>query len=223
MKKFISILLVTLLSVFTFSACSKYTPTSGKETRKSESTAASSTSSEPESTTVLTKADPIGIHHVEINVKDYGTIFVELDGDNAPITVANFLDLAKSGFYDGLTFHRIIKNFMIQGGDPLGTGYGGSDKNIKGEFTANGVDNPLLHTRGAISMGNTGAYDSANSQFFIVQKDSPHLNGGYAAFGYVTKGIEIVDQICEDTPVQDANGTVLAADQPVITSVKVID
>jgi peptidyl-prolyl cis-trans isomerase B (cyclophilin B) len=164
-----------------------------------------------------------GLHHVEINVKDYGTISVELDADVAPISVTNFVKLANEGFYDGLTFHRIITGFMIQGGDPEGTGMGGSDETIKGEFSANGVENSISHVRGTISMARSSQYDSASSQFFIVQKDSTYLDGQYAAFGHVTDGMDIVDQICADTPVQDSNGTVSAKDQPVITSVKVID
>ena len=164
-----------------------------------------------------------GTHHVEINVKDYGTISVELDADTAPITVTNFVDLAKDGFYDGLTFHRIIDGFMIQGGDPQGDGTGGSEKSIKGEFTDNGVENALSHTRGAISMARTVDADSASSQFFIMQADNTDLDGSYACFGYVTDGMEIVDQICKDTPVQDDNGTVAAEDQPVIESIKVVD
>lgn len=164
-----------------------------------------------------------GKHHVAITVRDYGTITVELDADAAPITVQNFLDLADSGFYDGLTFHRIMEGFMIQGGDPEGTGMGGSDKTIKGEFSANGVENPLSHTRGAISMARSSAMDSASSQFFIVQSDSTYLDGQYACFGYVTSGMEIVDQICKDAQPADGNGTIPAAEQPVITAVRVID
>ncbi|MHB1485917.1 MAG: peptidylprolyl isomerase [Saccharofermentanales bacterium] len=165
-----------------------------------------------------------GLHHIEIQVKDYGTISVELDGDKAPITVSNFVELAEDGFYDGLTFHRVISGFMIQGGDPKGNGSGGSAKKIKGEFSDNGVENPLSHKRGAISMARSpSSYDSASSQFFIVHKDSPHLDGQYAVFGHVTSGIEIVDRICNDTPVQDENGTVNKQDQPIITSIKVID
>jgi peptidyl-prolyl cis-trans isomerase B (cyclophilin B) len=165
----------------------------------------------------------IGKHHAEIVIRDYGTIKVELDGDAAPISVQNFMDLAKDGFYDGLTFHRIIEGFMIQGGDPLGTGGGGSDETIKGEFSNNGVTNKLSHTRGAISMARSDPYDSASSQFFIVHQDATGLDGDYACFGYVTEGIEIVDQICADTPVIDDNGTVLKANQPVITTVTIID
>lgn len=164
-----------------------------------------------------------GKHHVAITVRDYGTITVELDADAAPITVQNFLDLAGSGFYDGLTFHRIMEGFMIQGGDPDGTGMGGSDKTIKGEFSANGVENPLSHTRGAISMARSSAMDSASSQFFIVQKDSTFLDGQYACFGYVTNGMDVVDAIAADAQPTDGNGTIPADQQPVIESVKVLD
>ena len=164
-----------------------------------------------------------GKHHIEIDVKDYGVISAELDADIAPITVTNFIRLAQDGFYDGLTFHRIIEGFMIQGGDPTGTGMGGSENTIKGEFSANGVDNSLSHTRGVISMARSQDYDSASSQFFIVQQDSTYLDGQYAAFGVVTDGMDIVDKICEDTRVEDTNGTVAAENQPVITSITVID
>ena len=170
------------------------------------------------------KGGSADVHHVEIEVADYGTIALELDGKTAPITVENFLKLAKSGFYDGLTFHRIIDGFMIQGGDPEGTGMGGSDETIKGEFSANGVENNLSHTRGAISMArNSVSMDSASSQFFIVQSDSTFLDGQYACFGYVTSGMDIVDQICKDAQPTDGNGTIPAAEQPVITAVRVID
>lgn len=156
-------------------------------------------------------------------MKDYGTITAELDGDNAPISTANFLKLAGEGFYDGLTFHRIISGFMIQGGDPLGNGMGGSEDEIKGEFSANGVENPLSHTRGAISMARSQNMDSASSQFFIVHEDSTYLDGQYACFGYVTEGMEVVDAICEAVAVEDNNGTVAKENQPVIESIKVID
>ena len=163
-----------------------------------------------------------GKHLVEIETKDYGTIRVELDADNAPISTENFINLAKEGFYDGLTFHRIIDGFMIQGGDPLGNGTGGSKNQIKGEFLSNGVANPLKHTRGAISMARAMDPNSASSQFFIVHEDSFFLDGQYAAFGYVTEGIETVDKICEATPVIDRNGTVMKQDQPIITAVRVL-
>lgn len=159
---------------------------------------------------------------VQITVKEYGTIEVALDEEAAPLTVENFLKLTEEGFYDGLTFHRIIDGFMIQGGDPKGNGTGGSDETIKGEFSENGVENPLSHTRGAISMARSQDYDSASSQFFIVQEDSTYLDGQYAAFGYVTKGMDVVDKICEDVSVEDQNGTVLPENQPVIESIKVV-
>ena len=164
-----------------------------------------------------------GLHHVEIDVKDYGTITLELDADTAPVTVTNFLNLAEEDFYDVLTFHRIISGFMIQGGDPAGNGNGGSDQEIKGEFSENGVKNDISHVRGVISMARSNLPDSASSQFFIVHEDSPFLDGNYAAFGHVTEGMEVVDKICENIPVQDDDGTVAAEDQPVISSIKVTD
>lgn len=170
-----------------------------------------------------TEGKTFGKHHVEINVKEYGTIKVELDGDTAPISTENFLKLAGDGFYDGLTFHRIIDGFMIQGGDPKGDGTGGSKNTIKGEFQQNGVKNAISHVRGTISMARSSDMDSASSQFFIVQSDSLYLDGQYAGFGTVTEGMDIVDQICKDTPVEDGNGTVAKENQPIIESVKVID
>ena len=164
-----------------------------------------------------------GKHHVAIDVKDFGTIELELDADVAPVTVSNFCDLAASGFYDSLTFHRIINGFMIQGGDPLGNGTGGSSRLILGEFAENGIDNPISHKRGVISMARAYDLNSASSQFFIVHQDSDFLDGSYAAFGTVTEGIEVVDAIATTVPVQDDNGTVNRADQPTITSIKVID
>jgi len=157
----------------------------------------------------------------DIVVADYGTITIELDGKTAPITVENFVSLAEDGFYDGLTFHRIIKGFMIQGGDPNGNGTGGSDKTIKGEFSQNGVDNDLSHTRGAVSMARTKKPNSASSQFFIVHEDSTYLDGAYAVFGYVTEGMDVVDAICNDAKPLDNNGTIDAASQPVIESVTI--
>lgn len=157
----------------------------------------------------------------KIKVENYGTITLKLEGKKAPITVQNFVDLAKSGFYDGLTFHRIIKGFMIQGGDPNGNGTGGSDKTIKGEFKDNGVKNNIKHKRGVISMARSSDYDSASSQFFIMQEDNDSLDGQYAAFGHVTKGMKIVDQICEDADPMDDNGTIAESKQPVIKTIKV--
>ena len=157
----------------------------------------------------------------KIEVENYGTITLKLEGKKAPITVQNFVDLAKSGFYDGLTFHRIIKGFMIQGGDPNGNGTGGSDKTIKGEFKDNGVKNNIKHKRGVISMARSSDYDSASSQFFIMQEDNDSLDGQYAAFGHVAKGMKIVDQICEDADPMDDNGTIAESKQPVIKTIKV--
>ncbi|MBO4411584.1 MAG: peptidylprolyl isomerase [Lachnospiraceae bacterium] len=161
-------------------------------------------------------------YYADIEIKDYGKITVLLDQSAAPITAANFVSLAKSGFYDGLTFHRIMDGFMMQGGDPLGTGHGGSGRNIVGEFSLNGHENPISHKRGVISMARSSdGYDTASSQFFIVQSDSTSLDGGYAAFGKVTEGMDVVDQICADAKPTDNNGTIKAEEQPVILSVTI--
>ena len=159
-------------------------------------------------------------HYVTIKIKDYGTIELELYGKEAPITVANFVDLAESGFYDGLTFHRIISDFMIQGGGFEEDGTYKEADNIKGEFLANGVSNPIEHVRGVISMARADSMNSGSSQFFIMHKDSPHLDGMYAACGIVRKGISVVDKICEEVP-QGYNGSVALADRPVIESITV--
>ena len=164
-----------------------------------------------------------GKHHAEIVVKNYGTIVLELDADVAPITVENFANLVNEGFYNGLTFHRIISGFMIQGGDPLGNGTGGSSKTIKGEFASNGVKNSISHVRGTISMARSSMPNSASSQFFIVHQDSTFLDGQYAAFGTVTSGMEVVDKICADTAVEDDNGTVAKNNQPVIEKIIMMD
>ena len=137
---------------------------------------------------------------VVIEMMDGGIIKLELDETNAPITVKNFIELVNEHFYDGLIFHRVIEGFMIQGGDPLGNGTGGSKKNIVGEFLANGHVNKLKHTRGVISMARAAHPDSASSQFFIMHKDAPHLDGSYAAFGKVVEGMDVVDRIAT-TPV----------------------
>ncbi len=132
---------------------------------------------------------------VIMDVKNFGRIKISLDRQAAPITVENFEKLVREGFYNGLTFHRVIEGFMIQGGCPLGTGTGGSGRTIKGEFSANGVPNPIEHRRGVISMARSMMPNSASSQFFIVHQDSPHLDGSYAAFGRVEEGMEVVDAI----------------------------
>ena len=160
---------------------------------------------------------------VEIDIANYGKITVGLDANAAPITVANFKKLVGQGFYNGLTFHRIIADFMMQGGDPDGNGTGGSPETIKGEFSENGVNNTLAHTRGAISMARSQANDSASSQFFIVHKTSSNnssaLDGKYCCFGYVQSGMEIVDKVIADAKPTDNNGTIPAAQQPKITSI----
>lgn len=158
---------------------------------------------------------------VEIKVKDYGTIVVDLYGNLAPITVKNFLKLVNEKFYDGLTFHRIISGFMIQGGDPNGNGTGGSSEEIKGEFSANGVENNLEHKRGVISMARSSDPDSASSQFFIMHADYPSLNGQYAAFGMVKSGLDVVDKIATHSyTFLDNNGFVVESQQPVIESIR---
>lgn len=183
---------------------------------------ASSTSTDTESTLHTPKAlDENLTYYADIKIEDYGTITVKLDQKSAPITAANFVELAEDGFYDGLTFHRIIKEFMMQGGDPEATGSGGAGYNITGEFTSNGHDNKLSHTKGAISMARSQSYDSASSQFFIVHEDSTHLDGNYAAFGYVTEGMDIVNEICETIGKTDSEGAIDADKQPVITSITI--
>lgn len=222
MKKKFSFLLVLAVLVMGLSACgsSKSDTTSEtKATKAPKATETAEATKKPESKTTDTK----GKHHAKIKVKDYGTIEVELDGDTAPITVANFIKLVNEKFYDGLTFHRIMYGFMIQGGDPLGNGTGGSDETIKGEFSSNGVENNISHKRGVISMARSSDPDSASSQFFIMHQDSTYLDGEYAAFGKVTKGMKVVDKICEDATPTDGNGTIEKADQPVIESIRMVD
>ncbi len=170
-----------------------------------------------------TAEETISKCYADIVIKDYGTITVELDGKSAPLTVQNFVSLAKDGFYNGLTFHRIIEGFMMQGGDPEGTGMGGSGQTIPGEFIANGYNNQLSHTRGAISMARSNNYNSASSQFFIVHQNYPSLDGQYAVFGYVTEGIEVVDAVCTDAQPVDGNGSIAPDAQPVITSITIRD
>lgn len=169
-------------------------------------------------------ADPgtiSGTWKAEIDVEGYGTVAFDLYADVAPVTVANFVNLADSGFYDGLTFHRVIAGFMAQGGDPLGNGTGGSGTEIYGEFASNGWDNDLHHVRGALSMARGSGPDSASSQFFIVHEDSVFLDGEYAAFGMATSGMEVIDAICEDAEPLDDNGSIARDAQPVIAAVKI--
>ena len=163
--------------------------------------------------------DAAKTYYADIVIKDYGSITVQLDQKSAPITAANFVNLAQKGFYEGLTFHRIIEGFMMQGGAPK------SQKDavdtIFGEFSANGHSNPLMHERGVISMARSNDMNSASSQFFIVHQTSPHLDGKYAAFGKVISGLEVVDNICESVKPSGGNGAIAANDQPVITSITI--
>lgn len=181
----------------------------------------SNTTTSSEDTYTPPALDETLTYYADIQIKDYGTVTIKLDQKTAPVSAANFVALANDGFYDGLTFHRIIKDFMMQGGDPNGNGTGGSENNIVGEFSENGHKNDLSHTRGAVSMARSSDNNSASSQFFIVHKDSTYLDGQYAVFGYVTEGMEVVDEICESAEPTDNNGTISADAQPVITSVKI--
>ena len=172
---------------------------------------------------VIDPADYLsGYHYVELDIKDYGKITLELNADAAPVTVTNFISLVDSGFYNGLTFHRIMSGFMMQGGDPNGNGTGGAENSIIGEFFENGIENPISHVRGTISMARAKDYDSASSQFFIVHMDATGLDGSYAAFGKVIAGMNVVDIICVSVPAEDDNGTVAKEIQPVISSARVI-
>lgn len=160
---------------------------------------------------------------IEIHVRNYGVIRIELDRRHAPNTCTNFVSLVRKGFYDGLIFHRVIANFMIQGGDPLGKGIGGPGYTIRGEFRANGADNPLSHLRGTVSMARKADFDSAGSQFFIMHRDGTYLDGQYAAFGKVVSGMEVVDRIARtvtspnDRPLEPVViESIRAIDEPVV-------
>ena len=209
MKKRILCVVLAGMLLFALCACGNTAPTpTSTPTPTPTPTATPAASPDPDKVNVVIETEK-------------GTIKAELYPDVAPITVANFQKLVSEGFYDGLTFHRIIEGFMIQGGDPKGNGSGGSPDKIKGEFLANGVENNLKHERGVLSMARSNAMDSASSQFFIMQEAAPHLDGQYAAFGKVTEGIEVVDKIVEETPVPDPqSGLVAAEDQPKIISIR---
>ncbi len=219
MKKIVSALLCTLFILTGFAACSE---NNNELTNDNSDNTSAQAPSNQQSSADITSSDLKGLHHVEMVIKDYGTIKIELNADEAPISVENFMTLAKEGFYDGIGIHRYAEKFVLQGGDPDGNVIGGSDKTIKGEFKLNGVDNNLKHTRGAISMARTSAVDSATSQFFICLDDTycAGLDGQYAAFGYITEGMDIIDKICSDTPVSDS---IPKDQQPIIETIKVID
>ena len=206
MKKYISIILAMTAALMLLTGCGS---------KKTDGNVAADTDNQQYLT---------GKIDAKIEVNNYGTISLTLDADTAPITVTNFVNLAKSGFYDGLTFHRIMSGFMIQGGDPNHDGTGGSGTKIKGEFSKNGVQNNISHKRGVISMArSSSSYDSASSQFFIMHADKSNLDGQYAAFGYVTDGMDVVDAICANVKPTDNNGTVPYANQPVIKSITILD
>ena len=221
MKRLISIILMAALLSLCLTGCGDTRENADKSTAKTtkKESFAEKKDADTSNSQYLT-----GKHHAEIVIAEYGKMELELDADVAPITVTNFVNLAKKGFYNGLTFHRIMSGFMIQGGDPNGDGTGGSEETIKGEFKSNGIENTMSHKRGVISMARTqNDPDSASSQFFIVQADSDFLDGDYAAFGKVTAGMDIVDKICQSVQPIDNNGTVPADQQPKITAIKVID
>jgi peptidyl-prolyl cis-trans isomerase B (cyclophilin B) len=159
--------------------------------------------------------EPVATHHATIEIEDYGTLHLELYGNDAPETVKNFIKLAEEGYYEELYFSRIIEGFIMQGGEGMGT------ESIKGEFRANGVWNRISHKRGVVSMWRNSGYDSASDEFFIVHQDSPSLNGKYAAFGMVTSGMEIVDKICSEAEPYDDNGSINLYARPRILSVTV--
>ena len=229
--------------VFSFAACNN------SETTANDSSSAKNPTATDDSSEKVEAIPSEDVVKAEIVIKDYGTIKLDLYADEAPKTVANFVKLTKDGFYNGLTFHRIMADFMMQGGDPEGTGMGGSDENVEGEFSSNGHDNSISHIRGTISMARSGsgyeqylqmgyklsdfpdealtdlkrAYNSGSSQFFIVHKDSTFLDGNYAAFGRVTEGMDVVDAVCEDAKPTDDNGTIPKDAQPVIETVKIVE
>ena len=159
----------------------------------------------------------------EFEIDGFGIIKAKLFPDIAPVGVQNFIQLAQDGYYTGKNIHRVISDFMLQGGSENGDGTGGSDETVVGEFAENGVENPISHVRGTVSMARSSDKNSASSQFFIVQTDSTYLDGQYAAFGHVTDGMDIVDAICKNTRTTDRNGTVAPENQPVITAVRVLD
>lgn len=221
MKRLISIILMAALLSLCLTGCGDTRENADKSTAK---TTKKESFAEKKDAGTSNSQYLTGKHHAEIVIAEYGKLELELDADVAPITVTNFVNLAKKGFYNGLTFHRIMFGFMIQGGDPNGDGTGGSEETIKGEFKSNGIENTMSHKRGVISMARTqNDPDSASSQFFIVQADSDFLDGDYAAFGKVTAGMDIVDKICQSVQPIDNNGTVPADQQPKITAIKVID
>ena len=230
-KGILSIMLAVLLCITSFAGCGSKDNANDGTTEPSS--ASDSAGGDSRDNSAVYQQEPLkefsedellsGKHHVEMDMGDLGVIKLELDADQAPISVTNFIELAKKGLYNGLTFHRIIAGSLIQGGDPNGNGTGGPGYRIKGEFTANGVENNISHVRGAISMARTQDLDGGGCQFFIMDNDYTDFDGQYAAFGNVTEGMEIVDKICTETQIEDSNGSVAAENQPVIKEIRVID
>ena len=211
------ILIVALVSAF-FAGCNLI-PTSGTASQSQNQTGDFSETTPATSGGAATLDTAEVTHYVTIEIENYGTMKGELYGKTAPITVENFVTLAQSGFYDGLTFHRIIEGFMMQGGAPNSSSP--SVAPIKGEFSANGIENNLLHEPGVLSMARTSVMDSATSQFFIMHEKYPSLDGKYAAFGRITEGLDIIDRICTEAQPIDGNGSIATAKQPVIKSITV--
>ena len=213
-KRFLCLLLV-LAMMMGLSGCGLvFTSASANNSGGSGSGSASGTYTPPALDGNLT-------YFADIDIEGYGVITIQLDQAAAPVTCANFVELAESGFYDGLTFHRIIAGFMMQGGDPDGNGYGGSENKIVGEFKKNGYENNLAHVRGTVSMARSNAKNSASCQFFICHEDAPHLDGSYAAFGTVIEGMDVVDAVCAAAQPTDSNGSIAKDAQPVMTSVTI--
>ena len=231
MKKIISLILVSVLCILFFASCKKedtnnYTSNVYNYTTSSEEAAKTTKKNKIDKDeyvvpTIATKGTG-RFPKVKITVKNYGEINLTLNDEQAPITVANFTKLVKQGFYEGLTFHRIIQGFMSQGGAPKSDGTGVSAEKIKGEFSDNGVENNISHKRGVISMARSSEADGASSQFFICDADSTFLDGQYAAFGYVTSGIEVVDKIAADANPIDGNGIIAEDEQPVIEKIEIV-
>jgi len=222
-KLIVAIALIFALTLtLALSACGKKSAGGGTSENSKESESA--TESTAENAEAEETQELIATKKAEITVKDYGKIVVELYGDVAPVTVENFVGLAESGFYDGITFHRIMDGFMIQGGDPDHNGFGGSENTIFGEFISNGHENNISHVKGTMSMARKGNdKNSASSQFFIMVDDATYLDGDYAAFGRVVEGQDVVDKIASDAKPIDNNGTIPFENQPVIESIVITD